>query len=107
MDFVNPGVLGTASSFRSVFEQPIMRGRQSQAKPEEKIIGEKRSEELIRLTSLFVLRRTAEINEKYLPPKSKINLKFRKLYYNFTSSMSSYLLKYYLHSMFVVFWDGF
>lgn len=71
VDFVNPGVMGTLSTFRSVFEGPIIKSRQPGATEEDREIGESRCEEMMRLTSMFVLRRTSKVNEKYLPPKRK------------------------------------
>ncbi|XP_028396792.1 DNA repair and recombination protein RAD54B-like [Dendronephthya gigantea] len=68
-DFCNPGIFGTQASFRRVYEEPIVRGRQPGATAEEKEIGESRACELNRLTSQFLLRRTSEINNKYLPRK--------------------------------------
>lgn len=69
VDFVNPGILGSYATFKTVFEEPIIKSRQPNATRDEKELGTKRSEELTRLTSQFVLRRTAEVNNKYLPPK--------------------------------------
>eukprot|EP00118_Oscarella_pearsei_P020799 m.229567 g.229567 ORF g.229567 m.229567 type:complete len:886 (+) comp40045_c0_seq52:113-2770(+) len=69
VDFCNPGVLGSASSFHRVYDEPILRSRQSDRSDEEKELGRARADELHRITSLFCLRRTQEINRKYLPPK--------------------------------------
>ncbi|XP_030847505.1 DNA repair and recombination protein RAD54B isoform X1 [Strongylocentrotus purpuratus] len=69
VEFCNPGVLGTSGSFHRVYEEPILRSNQPSATKEEKTLGAARATELSRLTSLFVLRRTQEINNKYLPPK--------------------------------------
>ncbi|KAL7750806.1 helicase [Sorochytrium milnesiophthora] len=71
VDFVNPGVLGSYQAFKNIYEEPIVRGRQSGASAAERELGETRSEELSRLTGMFVLRRTAEINVKYLPKKTE------------------------------------
>ncbi|XP_031557319.1 DNA repair and recombination protein RAD54B-like [Actinia tenebrosa] len=69
IDICNPGILGTQVLFRRVYEQPIIQGQQPNATNEEKILGQTRATELNRLTGLFFLRRTAEINNQYLPPK--------------------------------------
>ncbi|XP_027053891.1 DNA repair and recombination protein RAD54B-like [Pocillopora damicornis] len=69
VDVCNPGILGTQSSFRRLYEEPIVRGQQPDASSEEKLLGQTRAAELNRLTSLFFLRRTAEVNSRYLPPK--------------------------------------
>lgn len=42
------------------------------ADKEQRALGEKRAIELGRITSLFLLRRTSEVNQKYLPPKVEI-----------------------------------
>lgn len=69
VEFCNPGVLGSVPTFKKVFEEPIVRSRQPDATQEERHTGERRAEELTRLTSLFCLRRTQEINNQYLPTK--------------------------------------
>ncbi|KAI9026833.1 rad54b protein [Hyaloraphidium curvatum] len=70
IDFANPSVLGSYSTFKQVFEKPILAGRARDATASEKRLGEDRSQELARLTGLFILRRTAEVNAAYLPPKN-------------------------------------
>ncbi|KAI1894156.1 hypothetical protein AGOR_G00112920 [Albula goreensis] len=74
IEFVNPGVLGSSSSYRKVYEEPILRSRQPSATQEERHLGEERGAELARLTSLFILRRTQEIIDRYLPPKQEWTL---------------------------------
>ncbi|XP_007999297.1 DNA repair and recombination protein RAD54B isoform X1 [Chlorocebus sabaeus] len=69
IDFVNPGILGSLSSYRKIYEEPIILSREPSASEEEKELGERRATELACLTGLFVLRRTQEIINKYLPPK--------------------------------------
>lgn len=69
VEFCNPGVLGSSAGFRRVYEEPIVAARQPGATAEEISLGEERGAELSRLTQMFVLRRTQEINNKYLPPK--------------------------------------
>lgn len=69
VDVCNPGILGTQSSFRRLYEEPIVRGQQPDASGEDKLLGQTRAAELNRLTSLFFLRRTAEVNSRYLPQK--------------------------------------
>lgn len=71
VDLVNPGVLGTFKSFIREFEVPIVRSRQPEATKKDIEKGESRHEELRELTSKFILRRTADILAKYLPPKSE------------------------------------
>ncbi|XP_058420597.1 DNA repair and recombination protein RAD54B isoform X2 [Diceros bicornis minor] len=69
IDFVNPGILGSLSSYRKIYEEPIIISRQPSASEEEKELGERRAAELTCLTGLFILRRTQEVVNKYLPPK--------------------------------------
>ncbi|PYI22991.1 hypothetical protein BO99DRAFT_352046 [Aspergillus violaceofuscus CBS 115571] len=71
VDLVNPGVLGTFKAFIKEFEIPIVKSRQPEATEEDIEKGEARNEELRELTSKFMLRRTADILAKYLPPKSE------------------------------------
>ena len=71
VDFVNPDLLGSSKKFTQQFEVPIIRSRQPEATKKEIELGEARSEELACLTSLFILRRTADVLSKYLPPKSE------------------------------------
>ncbi|XP_077986095.1 DNA repair and recombination protein RAD54B-like [Glandiceps talaboti] len=69
VEFCNPGILGSRSAFKRVYEDPIVRSRQPEADEEEKELGEARANELSRLTTSFTLRRTQEVNSSYLPPK--------------------------------------
>lgn len=71
VDFVNPGLLGKYNTFKKEFETPIMKSRQPEATALEKEKGQARSEELKKLTSLFIIRRSAELLDKYLPPKAE------------------------------------
>nr|XP_048275937.1 DNA repair and recombination protein RAD54B isoform X2 [Myodes glareolus] len=69
VDFVNPGILGSLSSYRKIYEEPIVMSREPSSSKEEKELGERRAAELTCLTGLFILRRTQEVINKYLPPK--------------------------------------
>jgi DNA repair and recombination protein RAD54B len=71
VDLVNPGILGNFKAFVREFEGPIVKSRQPEATKKEIEKGEARNEELRELTSKFMLRRTADILAKYLPPKSE------------------------------------
>lgn len=71
IDLINPGVLGTFKTFVKEFEGPIVRSSQPEATKKDIEKGEARGEELRELTSQFMLRRTADILAKYLPPKSE------------------------------------
>ncbi|KAG0271153.1 DNA repair and recombination protein rad54b [Linnemannia exigua] len=71
IDFVNPGLFDNYNLFKKVFEDPIVRSRQPDCSKAEAALGLERSRELTRLTGLFILRRTAEVNDEFLPPKSE------------------------------------
>ncbi|KAK5605861.1 hypothetical protein CRENBAI_004772 [Crenichthys baileyi] len=69
IEFVNPGILGSTTAYRKVYEEPILRSRQPSCSEEERVLGEERAAELSRLTGMFILRRTQEIINRYLPPR--------------------------------------
>lgn len=71
-DFVNPGCFNSLASFRSVFANPIIASRDSNAPPDIVNLGHARGKELGRITSCFVLRRTSNILAKYLPSKREV-----------------------------------
>lgn len=71
VDFVNPNLMGSFKSFTKEFEIPIVKSRQPSALKKDIEKGEARSEELASLTSMFILRRTADILSKYLTPKTE------------------------------------
>lgn len=72
VDFVNPNILGTAQDFRLGFEEPILASREPFVDDEVRLKGEECAADLNRKTSLFLLRRTKEILEDYLPSKSEV-----------------------------------
>uniref|UniRef100_A0A3Q3IDL6 RAD54 homolog B n=1 Tax=Monopterus albus TaxID=43700 RepID=A0A3Q3IDL6_MONAL len=69
IEFVNPGILNSSTAYRKVYEEPILRSRQPSCTEEERVLGEERAAELSRLTGMFILRRTQEIINRYLPPR--------------------------------------
>ncbi|XP_074509839.1 DNA repair and recombination protein RAD54B [Sebastes fasciatus] len=69
IEFVNPGILGSSTAYRKVYEEPILRSRQPSCTEEDSVLGEERAAELSRLTGMFILRRTQEIINRYLPPR--------------------------------------
>ncbi|KAM9782714.1 DNA repair and recombination protein RAD54B [Neosynchiropus ocellatus] len=69
IDFVNPSVLGSTTAYRKVYEEPILRSRQPSCTEDDRRLGEERAAELSRLTSMFILRRTQDIINRYLPPR--------------------------------------
>jgi len=62
-------IVGTLAAFRRVYEDPILVSRQPTASSEERLLGQNRARELNRITSLFILRRTQDVNNQYLPPR--------------------------------------
>ncbi|XP_066481022.1 DNA repair and recombination protein RAD54B [Tiliqua scincoides] len=71
IEFVNPGILGPLSAYKKVYEEPIIKSREPSAATEEIELGDKRAAELTHLTGLFILRRTQEIINTFLPPKKE------------------------------------
>ncbi|XP_048352151.1 DNA repair and recombination protein RAD54-like [Sphaerodactylus townsendi] len=67
--FVNSGILGTAQEFKKHFEIPILKGRDADAKEEDRQKGEERLKELIGIVNRCLIRRTSDILSKYLPVK--------------------------------------
>ena len=65
----NSDVLGTVNEFRKLFENPIARGRDSEASDKEKEISESKMKELLAIANQFMIRRTAALLTKYLPVK--------------------------------------
>ncbi|KAF8539680.1 SNF2 family N-terminal domain-containing protein [Trichophaea hybrida] len=71
VDFVNPSLLESYATFRKEFENPILKSRQPGVSKKDIEKGKGRSDELARITAMFVLRRTADILSAYLPPKKE------------------------------------
>ncbi|XP_049938338.1 DNA repair and recombination protein RAD54-like [Schistocerca serialis cubense] len=67
--FVNEGILGTAQEFRRKFENPILRGQDADATPEERQKGQERLDELVAIVNRCLIRRTSALLSKYLPVK--------------------------------------
>lgn len=70
VSFVNPGLLGSLATFNRVFGTAIAKSKDRLASEEELSLGCARSQELHTRVSSFILRRTAELNARYLPPLS-------------------------------------
>lgn len=71
VDFINPGLLSTYNTFKKEFEGPILKSRQPEASKMDIEKGNAREEQLSSITKQFILRRTAELLSKYLPPKTE------------------------------------
>ena len=74
VDFVCPGLLSNPDQFRTIFEEPIMRSRAKHCSKQTKAVGQARLATLTRLTQDVILRRTADILSKFLPPKKEMVL---------------------------------
>ncbi|XP_021937770.1 DNA repair and recombination protein RAD54B-like isoform X3 [Zootermopsis nevadensis] len=72
VNFINPGVLGSSTEFRKYFEDPILASRQPSADEDIIHLGEHRAMELNHCTSWFILRRTQEVINKYLPTRQEM-----------------------------------
>ncbi|KAI0320767.1 P-loop containing nucleoside triphosphate hydrolase protein [Amylostereum chailletii] len=68
-DFCNPGLLDDYSTFRRIYEAPILRSRTPGCSSKDAQLGESRSAQLQAISRSFVLRRDATILKSYLPPK--------------------------------------
>lgn len=71
INFVNPGLLGEYSQYKRKYETPIVQSQQPNAARATREHGAERAQELNEITKSFVLRRTQEVNNKYLPPKQE------------------------------------
>lgn len=69
IDFVNPGILGTYSMFKREFEDKIVESQQPDCHPQLIALGKQKTSELNEVTEKFILRRTQDVNNKYLPSK--------------------------------------
>jgi len=78
VDFVNPGCLGSCiKTFQRVFQEPIEKGTDGTSSAADREVGVARATELRKVTEAFILRRTSEINEKYLPERQDISIFLR------------------------------
>jgi DNA repair and recombination RAD54-like protein len=64
-------ILGTASEFRTRFENPIRRGRDAGGSDKEVQQAQEKLQELNQLVNRCIIRRTQALLTKYLPVKSK------------------------------------
>jgi SNF2 family DNA or RNA helicase len=70
--FVNPdGPLGSLSHFRRYFSGPISAGRDRDAVGSTAKLGAERAAQLSQASATFLLRRTAEVLDSFLPPKTE------------------------------------
>ncbi|XP_037044060.1 DNA repair and recombination protein RAD54B-like [Bradysia coprophila] len=71
VSFVNPNILGTYDEYKRFYELPILASQQPHASEWVVELGEERAKQLNELTSSFILRRTQDVNQKYLPKKQE------------------------------------
>ncbi|XP_033229530.1 DNA repair and recombination protein RAD54B-like [Belonocnema kinseyi] len=74
VDFVNPEILESCNSFRKYYEQPIVASQRPDASEEVVSLGQERAKELHEKTKVFILRRTNDLINKYLPQKHELVL---------------------------------
>ena len=72
INFVNPGMFGTYQEYKTKYETPIVQSQEPMVLPCYRELGETRAKELNEITNLFILRRTQEIINKYLPSKQEL-----------------------------------
>ena len=76
IDFINPGILGSFNLFKKHFITPITKARDTNNRFNANVLekGEERSDEMIKITKRFTIRRTNALLAKYLPPRNDIVL---------------------------------
>ncbi|TKY89822.1 hypothetical protein EX895_001119 [Sporisorium graminicola] len=74
IDFVVPGLLVNPEAFKAMFEEPILRSRAKHCSKQTKATGQARLNALMTITKDVILRRTADILSKFLPPKKEMVL---------------------------------
>lgn len=74
IDFVNPGILGSPLEYKNYYEDPIVASQCPNADENVLSLGSERATELHEHTKSFILRRTQNTINKYLPCKYEIVL---------------------------------
>ncbi|SNX85325.1 related to RAD54 - DNA-dependent ATPase of the Snf2p family [Melanopsichium pennsylvanicum] len=74
LDFVVPDMFASYDAFKITFEEPIMRSRAKHCSKQVKATGQARLNALMQITKDIMLRRTADILSKFLPPKKEMVL---------------------------------
>lgn len=74
VDFVNPGILGSSLEYKNYYEDPIVASQCPNADENILSLGSERATELHERTKSFILRRTQNTINKYLPHKYEMVL---------------------------------
>ncbi|XP_053674625.1 DNA repair and recombination protein RAD54B-like [Anopheles nili] len=72
INFVNPGIIGSYQDFKARYETPIVVSQRPGVLPQSIELGIERLNELNNITGRFVLRRTQEVINEYLPDKHEL-----------------------------------
>ncbi|XP_066584948.1 DNA repair and recombination protein RAD54B-like isoform X2 [Prorops nasuta] len=72
VNFVNPGILGAYSEYKQSYEDPIVSSQLKNVSDEVLQLGKAKADELYEHTKTFILRRTQETINKYLPSKHEM-----------------------------------
>ncbi|KAL3997726.1 DNA repair and recombination protein RAD54-like [Acanthocheilonema viteae] len=72
INFVNPGILGTALEFKRRFENIILRGRDADATDAQRERGDAALLEMSAIVNKCIIRRTSALLTKYLPVKYEL-----------------------------------
>lgn len=67
VNFVNPGMLGTAGEFKRKYESVILRGRDADATQLQREKGDEALAEMASVVNKCIIRRTSALLTKYLP----------------------------------------
>lgn len=72
IDFVNPGILGSNQEFKNYYGNPIVASQCPHATVGVVSLGSERASELREKTKCFILRRTQDTINRYLPSKHEL-----------------------------------
>ncbi|KAL7301640.1 hypothetical protein TKK_0005647 [Trichogramma kaykai] len=71
-NFVSPGILGSFHEYKSYYENPIVVSQRATADEEDIELGQSRAKELHERSKIFILRRTNNLINQYLPQKHEL-----------------------------------
>jgi DNA repair and recombination protein RAD54B len=71
-NFVNPGIFGNYSDYKSYYEQLIVTSHYSTGEGGKVLLGQERAKELHERSKTFILRRTNNLINQYLPQKHEV-----------------------------------